>query len=365
MARPLAEEQYGQFSARVCSRTIADAQPTRVQFELTYRCNIHCVHCYTDPFNTLDAVGRELDLHEISRIFDELADAGVLWMTMTGGEALVHPQFRRIYQEAKRRGFIISLYSNGTTVSESLADFLAADPPFTIDVSCHAATSGTFDRITQVSGSFNLFQQGVGRLMARALPLTIKTKAMTTNRHELSRIKTLVEDLGLDFHVFTTIHPRLNGDLTSTHYRLTPREIIDLEVGETADGCEGVCGSRDRAGANTLTEPPSDDRLFRCGCGTNTCTINPYGVLRACTHTTWPSIDLNTTPFAQAFARLVNQVRNARYTGASPCAACTAHVFCHKNPAMAVHEAGAMEAPVTHYCEVAFGKAARLGQTCK
>ena len=77
MARPLAEEQYGQFSARVCSRTIADAQPTRVQFELTYRCNIHCVHCYTDPFNTLDAVGRELDLHEISRIFDELADAGL------------------------------------------------------------------------------------------------------------------------------------------------------------------------------------------------------------------------------------------------------------------------------------------------
>ncbi len=179
MSNHIPELPYKDFSRRVFSRSVQDPQPTRVQFELTYRCNIHCVHCYTDPFNTPTHLRRELSVEEMLRIFDELANAGALWMTMTGGEAFVHPQFRQIYREAKRRGFIISLYSNGTTITESLADFLAADPPFTIDVSCHGATAETFETVTQVPGSFRPFQEGIRRLLDRRLPLTIKTKAMT------------------------------------------------------------------------------------------------------------------------------------------------------------------------------------------
>ena len=111
MSNHIPEEQYRDFSRRVFSRSVQDPQPTRVQFELTYRCNIHCVHCYTDPFNSPAHLRRELSVDEMLRIFDELANAGALWMNMTGGEAVVHPQFRQIYGEAKRRGFLINLYS--------------------------------------------------------------------------------------------------------------------------------------------------------------------------------------------------------------------------------------------------------------
>ena len=365
MSNQIPEQQYRDFSRRVFSRSVQDPQPTRVQFELTYRCNIHCVPCYTDPFNTPTHLRRELSVEEMLRIFDELANAGALWMTMTGGEAFVHPQFRQIYKEAKRRGFIISLYSNGTTITESLADFLAADPPFTIDVSCHGATAETFETVTQVPGSFRPFQEGIRRLLDRRLPLKIKTKAMTVNRHELPGIRTLVEGLGLDFNLYTTIHPRLNGDLSSTQYRLSPSEIVELDlenVLEAEEVGEDCATQESSAPLDAAFTAPSDDRLFRCGCGTNTVTISPYGILRACTLTTWPEFDLKTMPFMEAFDRLVEAIRRARYTGESPCRACPVHSLCEKNPAMALHEAGAMEAPVTHYCDVAFGKAARLTQ---
>jgi radical SAM protein with 4Fe4S-binding SPASM domain len=355
------EIEYRDFSARICQRSLADCLPARVQFELTYRCNIHCVHCYTDPFNVASHLRGELKTGEILRLFDETADAGVLWLTLTGGEAVLHPQFRLLYQEARRRGFIISLYTNATTITESLADFLAAEPPFTIDVSCHGASDDTFDRVTQVPGSFRLFLQGVGRMLARGLPVAMRTKAMTINRHELDRIRALVEGFGLSFQVFTTIHPRLDGDLSSTLYRLQPREVVELEVpgGPGGDSGGDSCGEASATHAEILAAP-GDDRLFRCGCGTNSATISPHGVLRACTHTTWPAFDLAEMPFRQAFQRLVQAVQSARYTGDSPCRPCRVYSLCSKNPAMAVHESGSMEAPVAHYCEVAFGKAARL-----
>jgi len=357
------EEPYGEFSKRIYTRGVEEPQPTRVQFEMTYRCNIHCVHCYTDPFNTPTHLRRELVLDEILRLFDELKDAGVLWMTLTGGEPFVHPNFRQIYKEAKAKGFILHLFSNATMITEDLADFLAADPPFTIDTSCHGATPETFDRITQVPGSFKRFQEGVRRLLERDLPVKVKTKAMTVNSHELPKIKAFIEGLGLKFNLYTVIHPRLDGDLSSTQYRLSPEETIALEFGNAlaSDEAEERCASETcDSSLEDVFERPPDDRMFRCGCGTTSITISPYGILRACTHTTWPAYDLRTMHIPEAFKRLVEEIHQARYTGETPCRTCPVYTLCDKNPVMAVHEAGSMEAPVKHYCDIAFGKAEKM-----
>jgi len=363
--RPIPEQPYSEFSRRIWDRSVQgpDPLPTKVQFEITYRCNIHCVHCYTDPFNTPAHLRRELTLDQMLRLFDQLAEAGVLWMLLTGGEALVHPQFKRIYREAKERGFIVSLFSNGTTITEDAADFLAANPPFLLEVSCHGATAETFEKITQVPGSFRRFQEGVHRLLEKGLPLKLKTKAMTLNRGKLPEIRRFVEGLGLKFQFNGDIYPRLNGDLSSTRHRLPGSEIIDLEFGGLlAPDEEDRCAEKgiSSPGERPRFEPPSDDRLFRCGCGTNSMSISPYGILRACTFTTWPAYDLKEIPLREAFARLVQEIRQARYTGESPCRTCVVHTLCNKHPVMAAVESGSMEAPVPAFCETAFGRKEKL-----
>ena len=182
-------QEYKDFSRRIWDKSVGAPLPTRAQFEITYRCNIHCVHCYTDPFNTPGQVRRELAFEEILRIFDELREAGVLWVLLTGGEAVVHPRFKEIYRAAKARGFIVSLFSNGTTITDDLAGFLASDPPFQLEVSCHGATQETYEKITQVPGSFLRFREGVRKIVSRGLPLKIKANAMTLNRNGLLEIK--------------------------------------------------------------------------------------------------------------------------------------------------------------------------------
>jgi radical SAM protein with 4Fe4S-binding SPASM domain len=356
---PLAEESYAHFTARIFERTAGERpRPTACQFEITYRCNIHCVHCYTDPFNTPMQLRQELSYEQIVGLLDQLAAAGVLWLLLTGGEAFLHPRFRDIYQAAKARGFVITLFSNATVLTDGLIDFLAEDPPFKIEVSLHGATRETFERITQVPGSFDRCITGLRKMAARGLPLKVKTKAMTLNHEELPAIRNLVESLGLQFNLYTSIFPRLNGDISSTDYRLSGAEIVDLEFAkelEDGDRCQPAV-----ADDEAIPTTPPNDRLFRCGCGTNSFTISPYGMLRACTFTTQPTYDLKTISFEDAFNRMVEAIQNARYSGESPCRTCTAYVHCEKNPVSAQHETGSMEAPVPHFCDVAFSRQAKI-----
>ncbi len=74
------------------------------QWELTCRCNLKCVMCYTDCFNTPENIRQELALPEMLRIMAELQEAGVFGLVLTGGEPLARPDFAEIYTDAVQRG---------------------------------------------------------------------------------------------------------------------------------------------------------------------------------------------------------------------------------------------------------------------
>lgn len=349
------QEQYVDFSLRVHGAAGEQRRITNAQIELTYGCNLHCMHCYTDCYNDPELIKRELTVPEFERIFDELRDLGVLWLGLTGGEAFLHPEFRTIYLAAKSRGFIVTVLSNATTITDDLADFLVEYPPFQVDLSCHGATAATFEAVTQVPGSFALFVAGVERLRARGIPYKIKTKAMTLNKDELPAIKTFVESLGVPFSVNGTIYPRLNGDLAPTTLRLPPTTIAQL------DDDDDRCNEGEPPASLDELQPPTSDRLYRCGCGNWSVHINAWGELGACTFFKEPRVSVRTHTVAEALEECFAQIHAAKYTSDSPCATCRVHTFCDKMPAAAWAEVpgGDLEQPVPDLCETAFAKASR------
>src|SRR3989441_10058244 len=239
MAKPLPMIEYRDFSQQVHNQAAEKSKVVNAQIELTYGCNLHCVHCYTDCYNRPDLLKQEMSYTEVTGILDQLYNEGCLWVCFTGGEIFVRKDFLDIYAYAKQKGFLITLFTNGTLFTEAIADYLKEHPPFSIEISCHAATEETFDQITQVKGSFQRFIKGIRLLVERGLPIKIKTKAMQLNKHELGQIKAFVEGLGTQFRLSTVIYPRLNGDLTPATYRLSPDEIVALEcqAGEPEERC--------------------------------------------------------------------------------------------------------------------------------
>ena len=355
------EEQYRDFSLRVHTDAGTKAQVVNAQVELTYGCNLHCVHCYTDCYNQRELLKKERTTEQILHTLDELSELGVLWVCFTGGEIFMRKDFRQIYDHAKDKGFLITLFTNGTMFTEAIVNHLKENPPFAIDISCHGATQETFDAITQVPGSFRRFLKGIELLRSRDLPFKLKTKAMTVNKHELDKIKDFVEGLGLRFHLSSTLYPRLDGNLEPVEYRLSPDEIVELEFSQSDfDEEDEACPVENGHGEGL--KPPPDDRLFRCGCGTTAVHINAWGRLGACTWVNEPRANLDEKSVAQGIDDVFPQIRGAKYQADTPCRSCQVYSLCGKMPSIAWAENGDREQPVEHFCQTAFKRAERLAE---
>jgi radical SAM protein with 4Fe4S-binding SPASM domain len=351
-ARTLPALAYGEFSRRVHMQATGVHQVTNAQLELTYRCNLHCRHCYTDPYNHRDWVAQELSFSEIIRVIDDMAEIGILWLNLTGGEVFQHPRFWDIYEHAYRRGFLLQLYTNGTLFTDAVVTRLQAQPPFTIDISCHAVDESSFDWFTQVPGSFRAFRRGLELLRQADLPFTLKTKGMNWNRQQLPAIKYFVESFGQPFSVTTTLSPRLDGDLSSLSYRMAPADVATLQL----DMMGGTPSEEECRTAAELLQRPAD-RLYRCGCGTNTIHINARGELGTCTLQYERRYSLRTYSLRDAIERLFQDIDSLHYTSDVPCRTCKLQSFCDKKPTEAHRECGSPDAPIPYNCDVAVARA--------
>lgn len=352
-------QEYKDFSRRVHECAARTRRVIKAQLELTYRCNLHCRHCYTDPYNHRDWFPRELTLPEIERLLDEMAHLGILWLNLTGGEIFTHPHFWDIYENASGRGFLLQLYTNGTLFTRATVERLQQRPPFSIDISCHSVNETAFDHFTQIPGSFRAFMKGVALLKDSGLPFTLRTKAMNWNKDELPAIQRFVESLGLTFGFTTSLSPRLNGDLSPLDFRLAPEDVVLLEQRDepTRAGDQPCSASAD------LSAPPTD-RLYRCGCGTNAIHINAWGELGACTMEYEHRVSLREHSLREAIDKVFAAIHASRYQDSSPCLTCQVFAFCEKKPSEARRERGSAEAPIPYDCDVALARAERtLGRT--
>ena len=271
-------------------RHLPDRFPLTCQWEITCRCNLHCVICYTDCFNRPELVRRELSTHEILRIMEELADAGTLELCLTGGEPLARPDFFQIYERAIRRGFLVTVFTNGTLITDDEADRFAAMPPQRIEISLHGSTSETFERVTQGRGSYDRCLTAVRLLLKRRLPLALKTTALSVNRHEILAIKDFVASLGpVAFKLGEEIRPELNGGAGPFHYALSEQELTALN-------------RQDAALWNEASRRKKTD-LAPCRSGMQKFHIDAYGQLQLCSGNRRQSYDLRQGLFADGFYR--------------------------------------------------------------
>ena len=136
--------------------------PLHVSLELTLRCNIRCTHCYNfDRDQPRSESGPELSMAEIRPLLDDLRRAGTLFLSLTGGEAMVHPRFWEIADESAARGFAVTVLSNGTLLTEAACDRLAGYANlWGVSLSVYGARAETHDAVTQVAGSYERTMAG-------------------------------------------------------------------------------------------------------------------------------------------------------------------------------------------------------------
>ena len=269
--------------------------PLTGQWELTCRCNLKCVMCYTDPFNTPEQISQELSYEEIIRILDEVHAEGCLELTFTGGEPFARRDFLDIYTYAKNRGFLLTIFTNGTLITPKIADHLKAYPPSMIEVSFHGLTRQSFDQITLGNGSYDRCLEGIVLILERDLPLTLKTVGMSINRDEILKIKEFVGGLGkVQYKFGSDIRPRLDGSEDVYQYQLPTDEIRAIEDGDEEFRAERV--RQDRCKKEKI-----DEGKELCGGGKYKFHIDAYGQLQLCSNNRRQSYDLLQGSFREGF----------------------------------------------------------------
>jgi radical SAM protein with 4Fe4S-binding SPASM domain len=338
--------------------------PIEGTIEPTFRCNLNCAHCYVnEPAASPDARRGELSLAEWQAIIDQICDAGCLALLITGGEPLLRPDFPDLYVYAIRKGLLVTLFTNGTLISDRIADLFADFRPERIEITLYGITRETYERIAQVPGSFEQCLAGIRRVAERKLPLKLKTMAMAWNRHEIGAMREFAAQLGAKFIYDGQLNPRVDG-------RENPRQLLQLSGQEVVglDAQEPELSSELREFCRQFVRPgdgSADQHLYTCGAGQNSFTIDPYGRLQLCVLARSESFDLRTGTFAQGWTEFFPRLRARRWQSASPCRTCSLISLCGSCPAAAQLEYGNPEAPIPRFCEIAHLRAhAALGPAC-
>lgn len=321
--------------------------PLSGTFELTERCNLSCVHCYINqPAGSRAARARELTTAQVTELLDQVAEAGCLFLLLTGGEVLVRSDFPTIYRHARERGILVIVFTNGTLVTPQIADCLADSRPRSIEITLYGATAATHERVTRVPGSYARCRRGIELLLERGLPLSLKAILLTINRHELPEMRALAEQLGVTFRYDGMLWPRLDGGRQPFDYRLSVQEMIHLDYADPERQSEW-----DRMAQVFGGRPVRADDVYCCGAGLRSFHVDYAGRLTACTMARRPDYDLRQMSFHEAWERL-GAVRQQKRQLDTACRTCTVGGLCTQCPgwSQAVH--GDDETPVEFVCQL-------------
>lgn len=346
-------ERYADFSARLHQQIVGKRYPINGTIEITRRCPLTCAHCYNNlPMNDHEARRGELTYEEHCRLLDELAEAGCMWLLYSGGEIFARPDFLDIYAYAKQKGMIVTLFTNGILINEKIADFLAANRPFGIEITLYGRTKETYERLTGIPGSYERCLNGIRLLKERNLPLKLKTVAVTINKHELWEMKRFSEeDLGVEFKFDSLMTPRIDCSQSPLAVRLTPREVVEIDL-QSQERMDEFRKFQDIFGG-TCEKREKSDEVYQCGGGVNAFAIDPEGKLSICVLSHFEKYDLRKGSFADGWDGFLGKVREKKTTMVTKCRTCSIQAMCGMCPANGELENGHAEKPVDFLCEVA------------
>ncbi len=335
----------GALLQEVCARAEALQVPLSVHLDLTYRCNERCVHCYLDH----DDHG-ELTREEVFRVLRELACAGTLILTLSGGEPLLRPDFFAILQYARALTFSVKIKSNGLLIGPSQASLLREYGVQQVQISIYSHKAEVHDGITLVRGSLERSLDAIRRLRSYGLSVTMATPLMSQNFGDYPGVRALAAELGVPVTIDPTITPKIDGDTEVLRHRISGEQVQSVFrdsalVGDVQKFSE--CAPVDQ-----------DDLMsYPCSAGHTFCYISPYGDVYPCVQFPLPCGNVRQQTIKSIWwdSPEMERVRSIRIGDLHTCSSCANAGGCSRCPGLAYME-GDMYGPSSADCEKSFAR---------
>jgi radical SAM protein with 4Fe4S-binding SPASM domain len=328
-------------------RAIARRIPLSGSIAMTHRCHLRCVHCYLGDERTTPPPEGELGTGFWCSVVDQVADAGCLNLLMTGGETLLRPDFPKVYARARRRGILVTVFTNGTLVDERLVRLFQELSPDLVEISLYGASAETYERVTGIPGSYERCLRGLDALLAGRIPVALKAMVLTENRHEVDAMRRVASDRGLAFRLDAALFPAWDGSRAPLEHRIPAEEAVEIEVQDAS--------FREKASdyfRSVQGQPPADERLYSCMAGLTGFHVDPRGILLPCLMVSSHGYDLRQGSFREGWDYVLSRFLEQKVVPGYECYRCETRFLCGLCPAQTAMESGSPYVRSEYLCRL-------------
>jgi radical SAM protein with 4Fe4S-binding SPASM domain len=316
--------------------------PLVVHFDLTYRCPLRCIHCYL----TGGKKQLECTLDEVKDILAQLADAGSLYLSLSGGEIFLRDDLSEIIEHARRLHFAVRLLTSGILIDRRRAQEIAGWHPEMVALSIYDLDASIHDAITRKRSSLAKTLDAIRALKERNVPLKISSVLMDRNIEGYQRLYNFAKELGAQFQIDYRITPRIDGSQEPLKFHIGDQEVMRVLSDpifsreyepDPAQHYSGIFNS------------------IPCGAGHMSCYISPYGIVTPCVQVPIECGNLREKTFLEIWnnSPSLEAFRALRFSDMAKCADCELFAFCRPCPGLNLVETGNITNPPQRVCREA------------
>lgn len=337
--------------------------PLSGTFELSPVCNFDCRMCYVrkSPEEVKCHNRKMVNLEQWKIIADQAEKAGMLYLLLTGGEPFLWSDFWELYNYLSKKGFLISINSNGSLINEDVVERLKERPPIRINITLYGASNATYAKLCKAQKGFDKVDKAINLLREAGISVKLNGSLTPYNVGDLEAMIRYAEEKQLILETNPYMFPpiRKNPEKIGENDRFTARETAywqikryQLQYGDELykkhlqEICNGMVKPQ---GMDESCYDPIDGKV-RCRAGKATFWITWDGYMLPCGMMPEPKVDMYNIPFEDAWKRLTQKTESIRLSGI--CEQCSNRGMCHSCAAMAYAETGTFQKVPIYLCEM-------------
>lgn len=336
------------------SQASQNRTPINGSIELLPLCNMNCDMCYVRlSREEMEAQGRLRTADEWLEIAKQMQKAGVLFLLLTGGEPLLYPEFRKLYAELLKMGFILTINTNATLIDEDLAQFLGEHKPRRVNITLYGADEEAYTNLCHYPGGFEKTINGIRLLKANNVDVKVGGSLTRANQNDIDRIIDLGNELDVPVRIDTYMMPATRERIMpyNMQSRVEPEKAAEIRIRslqkEMGEELFEQYVHQTLEVVNDENQPPKT-RHMSCFAGKCSFTLNWQGEMRPCVILTKPAVSVFEVGFADAWKHIVEETDKILIH--EKCCTCKMRSLCRTCAASGLLEAGSHDALPEYMC---------------